>query len=279
MLNDTLRHISSAMLVFSFILLSSCASKNDLKAKQAGLYFGAGTQSLMSKNYTAALTSLLKANELDPDNSEILNNLAMAYYFKGEEDLAIKHLDKALKINKNNSDSKINLASIHYRAGKISLAETLYKEVLRDLTYDKQARTFYNLGLIELENKKNTVAAVNYFEKSMKEDENYCPSSFQLGLIHYNHKQYNKALRVFKEASLGTCYDSPEPHYYQALSMVKLGKYTDARLKLSEISTKFKKSVFAVKAKSLMTEINDIETRNKSEAAHAFKTTLESPDF
>lgn len=36
MLSDTLRHISSAMLVFSFILLSSCASKNDLKAKQAG---------------------------------------------------------------------------------------------------------------------------------------------------------------------------------------------------------------------------------------------------
>lgn len=61
--------------------------------------------------------------------------------------------------------------------------------------------------------------------------------------------------------------------------MVKLGRYTDARLKLNEISTKFKKSVFAVKAKSLMTEINDIETRNKSEAAHAFKTTLESPDF
>ncbi len=279
MLSDTLRYISSATLVFSLILISSCASKNDLKAKQAGLYFGAGTQSLMSKNYTAALTSLLKANELDPDNAEILNNLGMAYYFKGEEDLAIKHLHKALEINKNNSDAKINLASIHYRNGKITLAESLYKEVLRDLTYDKQARTFYNLGLIELENKKNTAAAINYFQKSMKEDENFCPSSLQLGLIHYNHKQYNKALRVFKEASLGTCYDSPEPHYYQALSMMKLGKYTEARLKLNDISTKFKKSVFAVKAKSLMTEINDIETRNKSETTHATRTSLESPDF
>jgi type IV pilus assembly protein PilF len=279
MLGDTLRSTSSAMLVLGLIFLASCASKDKLEKKQAGLYFGAGTQSLMSQNYTEALNSLLKANQLDPNNSDILNNLGMAYYFKGEQDLATKHLSRALEIDNTNSDAKINLASIYYRNGDIQNAEHIYKEVLKDLTYEKQARTYYNLGILEMEHKKNTVAAERYFTKAVKEDENYCPAYFQLGLINYNQRKYNLALRTFKDAGMGTCYDSPAPHYYQALTMIKLGEFTEARLKLNDIDTRFKKSIFAVKARSLMVEMNELESRQKSQQEHASRKTLESPDF
>lgn len=268
-----------SLLIFSTLLLTSCASKDSqLKEKQASLYFGAGTQSLIDKQYTEALKNLLEANKLTPDNSEILNNLGMAYYFKGEKDLAIKHLNRALEMDEKNSDARINLASIYFNENKFDDAEKIYKQVLKDLTYDKQARTYYNLGMLELQGRRNIVAAENYFKKSINEDDNYCPSYYQLGLVQYNRRQFNSSLRNFKEASMGSCYESPAPHYYQALSLIELKRYDDARIKLDEIDSHFKKSVFAVKARAKAIELQEIE-KNKSIESHASRSVLESPDF
>jgi type IV pilus assembly protein PilF len=270
---------AASVLLFSVLFLSACSSKkNDLKDKQASLYFGAGTQSLMDKQYTEALKNLLEANKLDPDNSEIINNLAMAYYFKGEKDLAVKSLNQALKLNPNNSDAKTNLASIFYKDGRVDEAEKIYKTVLKDLTYEKQARTYFNLGVIELQARNNIVAAENYFKRSIKEDDNFCTAYHHLGLIQYNRRQFNTALRNFKEASMGTCFEIPGPHYYQALTYIELGRMDDARIKLDEIETRFKQTPYAVKAHAKIIELNEID-KNKSTESHASRKVYESPDF
>lgn len=270
---------TASLLAMSMLFFTACSSrKNALEQKQASLYFGAGTQSLMDRQYTEALRNLLEANKLDPENSEILNNLGMAYYFKGEKDLAVKHLLLSLKYNDNNSDARVNLASIYYKEGRIDDAEKIYKQVTKDLTYDKQARTYFNLGIIELQERQNLVAAENYFRKSIKEDDNYCPAYHHLGLIQYNRRQFNTALKNFKEATMGPCYEYPAPHYYQALTFIELRKFDDARLKLDEIDTRFKKSTFATKARAKVIELNQTE-KYKSIESHASRKVLESPDF
>ncbi len=274
-----LKKIKAASFLFLLVLMISCSSKKDnIRSKQAELYFGAGTQGLMDQQYTEALKNLLKANELDPENSQILNNLGMAYYFKDEKETAIETLHKALKIDPKNSDAKINLASILYREGDVTQAEKVYKQVLKDLTYDKQARTLFNLGLLELQKKKNNLAAEDYFKKSLKEDDNYCPASYQLGLIKFNRRQFSSALKNFKDATIGTCYDSPAPHYYQALTLAQLRRFDEARIKYDEIDTRFKNTVFAVKARNKVIELNQIQNKNSNES-HAARNVLESPDF
>lgn len=264
--------------LLALVLLCACSSKGNVKSKQAALYFGAGTQSLMDRNYTDALTNLLKANELDPNNSDIINNLGMAYYFKGEKEMAVKSLYRSLEINPKNSDARVNLASIYYHTKDFARAEKLYQEVLRDLTYDKQARTLYNLGVLELEQKKDIDAAEEYFRKSIAEDENYCPTYFQLGLIQYSKKQYNTAMRSFKDASLGNCYDSPAPHFYLGLTYIKLGKIDEARIKFDQVDTRFKKSDYAMKARAKIVELNSLEI-TKTQDTHASRKMLESPEF
>ncbi|MBA2403883.1 MAG: tetratricopeptide repeat protein [Bdellovibrionales bacterium] len=261
------------------ILVTACSSANEKKRKhQADLYFGAGTQSLMTQDFTDALTNLLKANELDPDNAGIMINLGMAYYFKGERNLAIKTLKKAMELDPGNSDAKVNLASIYFKDGDLEKSEKIYKSVLKDLTYDKQARTLYNLGTIELQRKRIS-AAENYFKKSVKEESNFCPSYLQLGLIEYNQKQFNKALKNFREAAMGVCYEtSPEAHYYQALTLTNLKRFNEARLKYDEIDVRFKSTDYARKARLKMMEINEIEKSSSSEA-HAARKILESPEF
>lgn len=270
------RNILMLAVAMFFVACSSTADKT--KKHQADLYFGAGTQSLMTQDYTDALKNLLKANELDPENSGILNNLGMAYYFKGERDLAIKTLKRSIEINENNSDAKVNLASIYYREGDVNNSEKIYKSVLKDLTYEKQARTLYNLGIIELK-RINNVAAENYFKKSVKEDGNFCPSYYQLGLLQYGRKQFNSALKNFKEASMGVCFDSPAAHYYQGLTLSALKRYNEARMKFDEIDARFKNSEFAVKARTKMMELNDISKNNVSDEFHASGKVLESPEF
>jgi Tfp pilus assembly protein PilF len=270
---------NAAVLVLALFVFTSCASKKDkMREKKADLYFGAGTQSLISGQYTDALTNLLKANKLKPNNSDVLNNLGMAYYFKGEKEIAVKMLKKSLEISKGNSDARNNLASIYYKAENYDQAEKLYKEVLSDLTYDKSARVYYNLGMLEVQARHNIVKAENYFKKSIKEDDNYCPAYHQLGVIQYGRRQYTPALNNFKEATMGSCYESPAPHYYQALTFIELKRFDEARLKLDEIDTKFKKSVYAVKARSKVLELDDIENRSKTES-HASRNVLETPEF
>lgn len=273
------RIYKNIVLIAMVICLTACASKaQKTKQHQSELYFGAGTQSLMSKDYTDALTNLIKADELDPQNPSIMTNLAMAYYFKGERDLAVKTLKETIKIDDKNSDAKINLATIYFKDGDIDNAEKIYKTVLRDLTYDKQARTFYNLGTIELK-RQNISAAENYFKRSVKEESNYCPSYLQLGMIQYDRKQYTGAYKNFKEASMGTCYESPAAHFYQGLALTKLRRFNEARMKFDEIDAKFKTSEYAARARMKMNELTEIEKNIPAEEVQASRNVLESPEF
>ena len=266
-------------ILFVVILISACSSKSNKTQEQADLFFGAGTQSLMSQDFTDALTNLLKANELDPNNPGILTNLGMAYYFKGERDLAVKTLERSIELNSANSDAKINLASIYFKDGDYNNSEKIYKTVLKDLTYDKQASTYYNLGVIELQ-RHGIVAAENYFKKSVKEESSYCPSHFQLGLIKYNQRQFNSALKSFKEATLGTCYESsPGAHYYQGLTLSGLRRFNEARMKFDEVDARFKNSEFAGKARIKMMELNEMEKNNSYDESHALRKVSESPEF
>ncbi len=270
---------SAFFAILCLALLGACASKKEgMKSKQAELYFGAGTQNIMDQEYTLALQNLMKANELEPNNSEIINNLGMSYFFKGEVDLAIKYLEQAIKLNDKNTDAKVNLASIYFNQGKIEESEALYKKVLKDLTYDKHARTYYNLGIVELD-KKNVDAAEKYFKRSLVEDDNYCPAYFQLGLVQFKRRQFNTALKNFKEATLGTCYNAPAPVYYQALTLSELRQYEDARIKFEEVITRFSKSDYSNKARVRTLELNKLESSYKTEDTHASRKLLESPDF
>ena len=142
-------------LFFIFSLLG-CSTKKQKKItlRKAELYYGHGTENLISRNYTKALEFLLKANELDPDNSKIINNMAMAYYFKKQRNTAINLLKKAIKLDPKNSDAKNNLASIYVDSNMLQEAKDLYKQVQKDLIYSHQYRTFYNLAVIaEKENR------------------------------------------------------------------------------------------------------------------------------
>jgi len=239
-------------------VVAACSSgppEKTLKNKKADLYYSHGTSNLLNKDYTSALDHLLKADALRPNDTKIHNNLGMAYYFKGRIKKAKYHLTKSIKLNEKNSDAKNNLASVYFNSGQYDLAEKEYLKVQNDLVYKHQYRTFYNLALISL--KKNRFAeAVERYKKSIKENENFCPSYFQLGELAKKQNRPKLAYDYYLQASRGTCYNNPAPHYFQALMLIKLKRTQDARIKLQEIIERFNTSKYASMAsKTLMNKV------------------------
>lgn len=267
------------LLVFVLALVSACASQQASKqSKLAEISYSYGTQALMTKDYTGAITHLLKAAELDPKNPEVHNNLGMAYYFKGEKQAAKTHVQKALDLDEKNTDARSNLASLLFEEGDLAGAERIYLQCLKDLTYEKQARIYLNLGLIELR-RGNTPKATAYMQRSVKEDENYCPAWFQLGQISFKQKNFKQAQTNFKNAGMGACAEDPAAWYWQALTLIESREYLNARIKLDELTTRFPSSAYAAMAKEKLSALTLLEQRHYSETVTSPSQETSTPSF
>jgi Tfp pilus assembly protein PilF len=246
-------------LLLAFIA-AACSSGPELSknSKKADIHYSYGTQALIEKNYTAAISHLLKAAEHDPKNPEIQNNLGMAYYFKGEKDLALKHIRLALTLDPENTDALVNVASLAFERGDLATAEKHYLRALKDLGYEKHARTYYNLSLIELR-RNNSAKALALLESSLKEEDNYCPAWFQKGMINFKLRRFKDAEKNFHQAQLGVCVSDPGPLYWHAATEIELGNYLNARMKLDDLMTRFGTTSYASLAQQKISELNLLE--------------------
>lgn len=234
--------------------------------KKAELYYDYGTTALVKQDYTKALTNLKKAIEIDDQDSRFHNNLGMAYYFKKDTKRAISHLKRAIELDEKNSDAKNNLASVYFYLGNLNEAQNLYTQVTKDLEYTKQFRVYYNLALLSLRHKRRN-QAISLLEKSIKENKSYCPAHFQLGVLSFEDHNYHQAANYFENASLGNCADNPLPYYKQAESLIQLGEYGKALVKLEEVTEKFPNSKEAVLANRSIKSIKVEKLRDNQEQA------------
>ncbi|MGB0454562.1 MAG: tetratricopeptide repeat protein [Bacteriovoracaceae bacterium] len=245
-------------LCLSFIFLTACATTKEKSKheKQAEIYYSHGTRNLVDKSYTEALNNLLKANRLTPDDSKILNNLGMAYYFKGDIQNAIIHIKSAIQKDDKNFDAYVNLASIYYNTKKINESRKLYMKVSGELTYRHQYRVLYNLALIDW-NKGDSRSALKFLDQAIAENESYCPAYFLKGRIYEVAKKYKSAYEAFRKSYLGVCVNSPAPHYRAALMLSKIGETHKSRMKYYEIIDRFPTSKYSAKARTQIVRLKE----------------------
>ncbi len=274
-------------LLFSALLLASCASnelvEKTVVQKKAEIYYGQGTNDLVKKNYSQALVNLLKARDFDRNDSQIRNNLGMAYYFREQPELAEKELLTAIKLDEKNTDAKVNLGTIYLEKNRLKEARALYEQSLQDLTYQNQFRNYFNLAILNLKEGDRKEAYELLF-KSIKEKEDYCPAHFKLGEMYFEEYKFQQALSSFIESSKGTCVSEPAPHYQQALSLISLNRFEEARIKLKTLVEKFPKTPFHSLALNQLKKISEelkMQASTKSFQTETIKEskTTESPNF
>lgn len=240
--------------------LASCAS-NDLpelsqEDKKADIFYTYGTQALVEKNYTDALDNLLKAYEINPKNSNLNNNLGMAYYFKGKPDRAIFYIKEAIVIDPKNSDAKNNLASIYYNNNNIQLAKKLYQEIIEDLVYPHQFRVNHGLALIAMK-EKNYIEAENYLQKSIGDQIDYCPAHFTYGKLENERGRPNAAITHLKNAHKGPCVNEGAPLIALAQTYYQMGDYDRARIKFLDYVERFPEGEDVAHAQRIIQEISN----------------------
>lgn len=218
------------ILIYTFLLVGffGCSSSNQLEdlskeERKALIHYDYGTQLLMDKNYPEALKHLRSAFQIRPKDSKILNHLGMAYYFSGSVSEGLSYIMRSLEVDPKNSFARNNLASIYFEQGQMEKAKAEYRKVIQDLEYKNKFETFFNLGLIGLKQNQPNLA-MDFFKKSVEANPTYCPAHVQIGWHFYQNQKFKLALKSFREATSGTCFETPAGHYFLGKTYLQLGQ-------------------------------------------------------
>ena len=240
------------LLTFSIFILTACATSSSQDAEKAELFLRMGSSQFENGNYPAALSDLLKAEELDPKNPAIQNNLGLVYFMRQRYDLAEKHARRALSINNKYSEARNNLARILIEEGKFQDAEKEIRIVIDDLTYPSVDKAYVNLGLAQF-NQKNYSEAKESFLHAMNASRDNCVANAYYGRSIFEMKDYSKATSAL-DTAIGFCQRAlfDEPHYYSALAYYRLGDKEKSMARFTEIVKLYPEGKYREKSKAML---------------------------
>lgn len=211
-----------------------------------------GATQMESGDYPQALRNILQAEELDPTNPVIQNNLGLIYFFRERFDLAEKHFQKAISLDPTYSEARNNLSRVYLEQSKFDLAEKEVQVVLNDLTYPNPEKAQINFGLIKF-NQKQFTAARAAFSKALKQVPDDCAASTYYGRTFFEVGDYSQAAEALDKA-IGFCqknmYD--EPHYYSALAYYRLGDKSKSIARFEGLLKLYPSGTYREKAKGML---------------------------
>jgi Flp pilus assembly protein TadD len=170
------KHISAAVCISSdeylgidFELMSNVdhIRKRSLSDEQgfSAFYSNRGVELLIQGDKDTAITNLLRAIEIDPDNSNNWTNLGVAYRRLNQMDKAEHAYQQALSKNESDLSALNNLAILYQMTGKIKNAEKYSKKLEQYL----RKNPYYMIKLAKQEMEKgNYSEALKWAKKAIK---------------------------------------------------------------------------------------------------------------
>jgi type IV pilus assembly protein PilF len=240
----------AVILITSFI--SACATTNKGDRDRAMLHLQIGTGYLSSGQYPMAMSELLKAEQLDPKNPTILNNLGLAFFVRGKTKQAEEKFREAVRLDPKFSDAKNNLGRVLIDTNRSAEAIKVLREVEGDLTYQFQEKTFSNLGMAYF-NLGNYKKADDYLSRSLEIRRQSCTTADFYGRTLLEMKHLVQAAQVLDQA-IEYCRSErfEEPIYFSAMSYFSLGEKEKTRARLEELLKDYPKSKYVAKAKGML---------------------------
>jgi Tfp pilus assembly protein PilF len=156
-----------------------------------------GEAFLMQGDYTAALSRLLEARKMNPEDPYLLNSLGLAYMGKNRDDLAIPVFKQALDLKPDYTEALNNLGAAYLRQKKGDLAIPAFKKVLEDLLYPTPHFPLSNLGWAYLET-QNYIQAESWFSQALDASPGYVTASHGLAQVFLETRREDQAIEVLK---------------------------------------------------------------------------------
>ncbi len=239
-------------LIVSLIALIACTTPEKSDRQRAGLHMQIGTGYLQKGMYPQALNELLKAEQLDPKNPLILNNVGLAYYVRGKTKLAEEKFRAAIQVLPNYSDAKNNLGRVLIDTHRDSEAVRLLQEVQGDMTYEAPEKTLSNLGMAYFDLGQYQKAE-EHLSHSLQIRRENCTTANYYGRTLLEMKRLEQSATALDQA-IEFCRSSKfeEPIYFSAMSYFSLGEKEKSRARLEELLKEYPKSKYVAKAKGML---------------------------
>ena len=237
-------------LVLSLVGCRTAPSKE--KQERAALHMQIGTGYLSKGLYPQAMTELMRAEQLDPQNPYVQNNLGISYYVRGRFKQAESRFRQAIKFEPKFSDAKNNLARTLIDQKEYPEAIKLLHDVEGDLTYQAPEKTYSNLGMAYFE-MGNFKKAGEYLERSMQIRRESCTTANYYGRTLFETKKIKESAKVLDQA-IEYCRTAKfeDPIYYSAMSYFTLGQKEKTKARIDELLKDYPKSKYVAKAKGML---------------------------
>jgi len=144
-------------------------------------------------NYTAALSKLLDAEKIAPDDPYIQNSLGLAYMGKKKDDMAVQAFNKALVLKPDYTEALNNLGAAYLRDEKWDIAIKTFNKVLEDITYPTPHYPLANIGWAQME-QNNYPLAQKYFLSALREVPGFIQAVHGLAQLYIRTGQTDRAI-------------------------------------------------------------------------------------
>jgi len=180
--------------------------------------------SAKNRNFNETKKLLVEANEQEPKNISVLNNLGTACRELGEIKNAVDYFKKAIEIDPNNANSYYNLGAIHYDVKKFKEAKTYLEKTVE--LQPNFALPYFVLGNLHAELKDYENAISNY-NKAIKINKNLAGAYNNLGLVYRNINNFENAISSYENA-IAIKKDHVNAYHNLALVLKDVGKFESA---------------------------------------------------
>ncbi len=233
-------------------MLAACGSFSSSDKEAAQLQLQVGTSQLQAGAYPQALSALLRAESLDPDNAVIQNNLGLAYYVRDHFSDAEKHLKKSVKLLPEYTDAHNNLGRTLIELGNFPEALQELETAEKDLTYPTPEKPLLNLGIAYFKMRKFDTAE-SYLSRAIDLQRDNCLAQSYLGRSYFEQKTFSKATVALDRAT-SFCQKSQfdEPLYYASISYYQQGQRDLAVGRMEDLLKLYPNGKYRDRAKAML---------------------------
>ena len=153
--------------------------RKQASAEVQGL-FDAGLKLASEGKHEEAIAEFKKALELDPEQSNIMGNMADSYSKMDKNNEAVEIYQKAIAVNPNDAALYTNLGVVLSKMGKNTESQEAFKKAA-SLNPASSAQNYYNIGATLVNNGKAQEAAES-FKQAIAADPNFAEAYYQLGM-------------------------------------------------------------------------------------------------
>ncbi|MDR1110916.1 MAG: tetratricopeptide repeat protein [Deltaproteobacteria bacterium] len=167
--------------------------------QQLEAFTNLGRVLLLQNEVAGALSELSKAEQIDPNNVEVLTYLGLAYYSRQDYPKAAAYYQKALSIEPSKTDIHNNLGLVYMDQQQYALAKAEFEICLNDPTYARPWLPQFNLGVIEqLQGHDKEAEAI--YQRLLTLSPQYSPTYYRLGQIYFDGGDSQKAVDYLMSA-------------------------------------------------------------------------------